>query len=262
MLHKLFSSSLLGCGLLMLSLACSNMDSRPERAEKLKPILVEVNAPATAGDPFQPPLWGQEVRLAFHFIAPPGTEPFTAALEAPQQKPLTLPLPVEAGQLDGAVEVNELPGLQHSIVRARFRVPSAGELSALDSNVEAAPFLRFQYQLRVSDSSRELPIAGDFVAYRDANVPGASWNFQGSEITEPSSANVDASKLDIAATVKNQQAEPLRVAWFVSDGKIKNRRASVTEWEAPGPGAYTLIFTVRGKQSRTGTLAIKSFTVP
>lgn len=241
------------------ALACSEMDSRPERAEKLKPILVEVNPPVSEGAPFEPALIGNEVRLAFHFIAPPRTQGFTATPEMAGPKPLTVPAPLP--ELDGPVVVSELPGLQHSIVKTKVLLPGLAELEAIDPALAAAPFIRFQYQLRLSHEGRDLPLAGDFVAYRDASVPEASWNFQGSRITQPESSNSRGNKVEIAAEVVNQQGEPLRVAWFVSDGKIENRRASSTEWEAPGPGEYTLIFTVRGKQSRTGTLAIKSLTL-
>ncbi len=239
-------------------LGCSNMDSRPERADKLKPILVEVN-PATSGA-FQAPLWGDEVRLDFHFIAPPLTPAFTASGVPARLKALTVPVP--PARISAPTDVAELPGLQHSVVHATVKVPTLAELQSIDPALAELPFLRFQYELLIEGAERSLPISGDFLAYRDASVPEAAWNFQGSSIVQPASTSPGGTTIDIEAAIKNEQNEPLRVAWFVSDGKIKNRRASSTEWEAPGAGDYTLIFTVRGKQSRSATLLIKTVTVP
>ncbi len=60
-------------------LGCSDPKTRPETADKLKPMLVLVNPPAGADEPLAPlsgenwkvPVVGEEVTLQFHFVGPP-----------------------------------------------------------------------------------------------------------------------------------------------------------------------------------------------
>lgn len=241
--------------------ACSEMDSRPETADKLKPILVQVNAPSASNPSFNPPLWGESVRLDFHFIAPPAFPAISASAMAASPAPLTVPAPLPT--VLGAPEVDAShPGLQHIIVRTSVQLPATAALEGLDPAVAAVDFLRFRYSLQVEAEGRVIPISGDFPAYRNAVVAGATANLFSSAIIEPTAGSEVGTKLNVKSEVVNPQNEAIRIGWFVSEGEIKNRRAAETEWELPGPGQYTLVFTVRGKQTRNGTIEFRSVTVP
>ncbi|MEI6834604.1 MAG: hypothetical protein WCL28_11495, partial [bacterium] len=57
-------------------------------------------------------------------------------------------------------------------------------------------------------------------------------------------------------TITSDSQESNRVAWFVSAGKIKNRKSRSTLWEDAPSGTQAVFFTARGAKS--GAFAIKS----
>lgn len=255
-------------GFMTFLLACSDPKTRPETADKLKPMLVLVNPPSDAGtfeQPLnpgsrQPPLAGEDVQLQFHFVGPVDMSALTLTPAEPELRPLTLPI---TNWIIDAPTVGNFPGLQHVIITARASLPSAGELGALWPLFNTEGFVRLRYTMVASDGTRELALAGDFVVYRDATVDGASQSLFGSAIDYPlANEKVSDTKLTIASTLSNAQDEPVKIGWYVSAGEIKNRRASTTEWELPGSGDYTLILTVRGKESRNGDIQIRRVSLP
>lgn len=252
----------------LMLLGCSDPKTRPETADKLKPILVLVNAPIQAKQPIVPlnpanwdgpPVAGGTVNLQFHFIAPPGTV-LTLVPTVPEPRPLTLPF--NAWSIAPAVPY-EYPGLQHTTFTAVATLPSAEVLAAAWPRFAIDGFVRLRYAMLVSDGSRELEEAGDFIVYKDATIAGATHTLFGSTIDSPAqNETVGGKTLDISSTLQNAQGEPVKIGWYVSDGKVKNRRAESTEWELPGSGEYTLVFTVRGKESRNGDIQIHQITMP
>jgi hypothetical protein len=255
-------------GLLTLLLGCSDSKTRPETADKLKPILTLVNPPAGAATPlqaldgsaWQPPVVGGSVTLQFHFIGPADLGNLTLTTGEVEPKPLTLPFNDWA--ISAAVP-HDYPGLRHVTIEVNATLPTAAELTALWSEFPNVGFVRLRYTLVVSDGSRELPLAGDFVVYGDTAFPGANQNLFGSTIDAPAADGiVGDAKVTVASTLKNPQDEPVKIGWYVSAGEIKNRRAASTEWELPGSGEYTLIFTVRGKEARNGDIQIRRVTLP
>ena len=91
----------------------------------------------------------------------------------------------------------------------------------------------------------------------------ASWNVKDTAIIEPSALAKDSlpHKLNVKASITNPQNEAVRVGWLVSGGEVINRRDADTVWEVPGPGEYTLVYTVRGQISRTAAIRILPVTV-
>ena len=250
------------------ALACSDMKTRPETADKLKPILVLINPPDESKNPtaplprtnLNPPLPGQTVKLEFHFVGPEGFTNITLTPSEPEARALTLPI---TNWTVAAPEFHPYPGLQHITIAATAAIPTADELTALAPSFAASGIVRLRYTLLVSDGLRELPVAGDFVVYRDNAVETAAWSLFGSSIDSPALAQVlSDKKLTISSTLQNQQDEPIKIGWYVSAGEIKNRRASESEWELPGSGSYTLVFTIRGKESRNGDIQIREVVVP
>jgi hypothetical protein len=255
-------------GLLALLLSCSDSDTRPETADKLKPIMVLVNPPAGAATPVQPlngSVWqpavvGETVTLQFHFIGPSDLGSLTLTTSEVEPRPLTLPFNNWTIQTP---VVNDYPGLRHVTIEAGATLPTAEELTALWEDFPSVGFVRLRYTLVVSDGTRELPLAGDFVVYRDAAFPGAKDNLFGSTIDAPAAGEtVSDKKVTISSTLRNPQDEDVKIGWYVSAGEVKNRRAVTTEWELPGSGEYTLIFTVRGKEARNGDIQIRRVTMP
>jgi hypothetical protein len=255
-------------GLLTLLLACSEDDKRPETADKLKPILVLVNPPGQANQPTTPlnrdnwgaPIAGGTVTLQFHFIGPLDMGALTLTPGEVEPQPLTLPITDWAVQGE---DPHDYPGLRHVTIDATAALPTAQDLAAQWPTFDTQGFARLRYTLVVSDGSRELPVAGDFVVYRDNTVPFMNQNLFGSTIDLPLPGELVADKkVKIASTLQNPQGEPVKIGWYVSEGEVTNRRASRTEWELPGSGDYTLVFTVRGKESRNGDIQIRTVSMP
>lgn len=248
--------------------ACSDPKTRPETADKMKPMLVLVNPPDEAEKPTQPlkhegwlaPLPGEIAKLQFHFVGPEDLGPLTLTPGEVEPRPLTLP--VTEWVVDASIP-HLYSGLNHTTIEARTQLPSVAVIDAVWPAFATEGFVRLRYTLVVSDGSRELPLAGDFVVYRDANVAGAARNLFGSTIDQPAAGvDIGDKKLDISSTLRNEQDEDVKIGWYVSAGEIKNRRAAVTEWELPGSGRYTLVFTVRGKESRNGDIQIREVNMP
>lgn len=255
-------------GLLALLLGCSDPKTRPETADKLKPILVLVNPPAGADTPlqplsgasWQPPVLGQTVKLQFHFIGPADLAPLT--LRTGEVEPRVLTVPFNNWTIASAVP-HDYPGLRHVTIEAEGTTPTEADLADYWAQYPGVTFARLRYTLIVSDGTRELPLAGDFVVFRDGNALGARDNLFGSSIDSPAADEpVTDKKVTISSTLQFPEDENIKIGWYASAGEIKNRRASSTEWELPGSGEYTLILTVRGKEARNGDIQIRRVVMP
>ncbi len=148
------------------------------------------------------------------------------------------------------------------VVTASVPIPTAEAWAQISPTLAQAPFVRLRYQLLVNDGTREIPIVGDFPAYRTDEVPGAAATLAGSRILSPLSGSQVAGELELKAEVVNRQQEPVKVGWYASAGEIENRRAAGSTWTLPGAGRYTLVFTVRGKNSRSGEIAFSEVQIP
>ncbi len=244
---------------LAVPLACSDSLSRQETADKWKPILVTVNELAQPTDVYQAPLFGNQVSLHLYVLAPSDSSDLTAEVQAPDQQPLTLPLQtLEMGEKT----VSSYPGVDLLKFTAVARLPSQTNLGALDPSLAEAQLLRFRYGFLLSDGQRTVPVTGDFPAYSGADIPGAQWNVLGSTISSPEDQAETGQTVTLEADLANPQGEAIKVGWYVSAGELKNRRAESTEWTLPGSGTYTAIMTVRGKQSRTAQLAVRTIKAP
>ncbi|NBQ54495.1 MAG: hypothetical protein EBU49_13095 [Proteobacteria bacterium] len=63
----------------------------------------------------------------------------------------------------------------------------------------------------------------------------------------------------LSGTVIKPQSENVKVSWFVSSGKVTNRRAKETKWEPQSSGTQTVIMTARGMKS--GSFALQAVDV-
>ncbi len=247
------------CLLLFSGLACNDMSSRPETADKWKPILVQVNAPESEADPYVTPLLGAKVNLDFYVIAPEGDTAVEAEVISPDAAPLTIPL---STLTITKRTVSPYPGLTLLRFSAEALIPDQASLTAVSPALKDAELVRFRYGLKLSAGDRSLPLYGDFPVYASTDVTGANWSLRGSRILTPEEGAAVGSKVDLNAELDNPQAEPIKIGWYVSAGELKNRRSLSTEWTLPGAGTYTAILTVRGKQSRSTQLALRQVTVP
>ena len=114
-----------------------------------------------------------------------------------------------------------------------------------------------RYKVKFSVGADYETVVGDAVVYLP-DAPQISWKSPDISIAKPAATGTEGT-MDVEGIITSEGVEPYRVSWFVSDGKIKNRRAKATSWSDAAKGAQTLIMTVRGTKS--GAFAIKSQTV-
>lgn len=160
------------------------------------------------------------------------------------------------------------PGSEKYVDYAAFRLYSVNARVVIPpaSQVPIPPkpgFSRLKYGLVMRAGDEEEKVVGNLIIY-PPGAPELSWQAPSVEIATPAAGSVDSASIDLKANlVSPNPGENLRVSWYVSSGKVQNRRAKETKWQDPKSGTQTIIVTVRGL--KTGVLAppkVLDVTVP
>lgn len=142
------------------------------------------------------------------------------------------------------------PGLSIVKFQAKLKVP---DLKALPPG---GALVHFGFLLK-ADSNQEKMIGSYLVLPQNAEL----WKAPLLKINNPTeSADLQTNDtIPVAFNKTNANDEDVKVAWFVSGGKITNRRSENTFWESPkDKGDYTLIATIRGRKSRAFAIDIRT----
>lgn len=120
--------------------------------------------------------------------------------------------------------------------------------------------LIFRYGIRLESESESENIVGNLQVY-PADAPQTAYQPISVIIESPAvnAALGSGEGQTLTGSVNKPQDENVRVSWFVSSGKVKNRRASETEWEPETKGAQTVLMTARGLKS--GSFAVSGVDV-
>lgn len=248
---------IISCFVTIITSSCSDMDSPPELINKLRPILTTINS--QDGSASAPPMVGETVSLYFHFLAPEDIESVSLELS-----PTPSPLPNALNQgnlvrLDSPTLI-KLSSLNHIIVASTWQLPSdTDDITDLTNGVAS-----FHYSIKAVADGYEKDINGSFLVYTSPDAPTYTWNFDDASIELPesnSSKSLSEDSVSIRANSGNTQNEPVKIAWFTSVGEILNRRSVETTWKPNEGGAHSLIFTVRGKNSRMAAIRSVSVTL-
>lgn len=157
------------------------------------------------------------------------------------------------------------PGTEKYVDYAAFRLYSTNAKVVIPSSVPIPPkpgFARLKYGVVMRSGDEEEKIIGNLLVYPPGS-PELSWQAPSAEIAAPTVGSIDdVSAIDLKANLVSPNAgENLRVSWFVSSGKVQNRRAKETKWQDPKAGTQTIMVTVRGL--KTGVMgAPKVLDVP
>jgi hypothetical protein len=220
--------------------ACNNDDEdRFEQINKLRaigvsavPVTVQpttsINTPVTAD-------------LTIYAVVPLGQ---TISIE-----PYTDPQPSILPQLS----VGLTSGSEKYVDYTAFRLYSVNARVVIPSSVPIPPkpgFARLKYGVVMRSGDEEEKVIGNLLVY----PPGSqelSWQAPSAEIAAPPAGALEAGgSIDLKANLVSPNAgENLRVSWFVSSGKVQNRRAKETKWQDPKTGTQTVMVTVRGLKS-------------
>jgi len=108
-------------------------------------------------------------------------------------------------------------------------------------------------------------VVGDALVYPagtpDLTTAQSSGNAQIDILVPTPGATVAAKDQELNAAITGNGDEKMRVGWFASGGKVKNRNAIQTKWEASGSGSFSLLVTARGLKSGAFTYKVVDVTV-
>jgi hypothetical protein len=217
---------------------------RPEVLKKLRTLGVEQN-PINAKP-------GDTVNLTFHLAGPQGlTIAPSVELDTVSRYGVAQPVtPIDAQPTETAVGPLSLYAY-----RTTLSVPTDNALVA--ASLAKQGYARLRYKVRFSAGSEYEAVVGDTVVY-PSTAPQLAWKSPEIAISKPVDAAASGT-IDLEGTISSEGSESYRVSWFVSDGKVKNRRAKITSWSDATKGTQTLIMTVRGTKS--GAFVLKSQSV-
>lgn len=226
-------------------MSCGNENAeRPETITKLRALGVE-QTPINARP-------GDTVSLTFYLAALPNLN-ISSAVELDTTNRFGVPI-IVTPQDASPMETTSGPISLYKF-RTTYTVPASDP--SIAASIAKQGYARARYKVRFSAGSEYEAVVGDTVIY-PTDAPQLAWKAPEIAISKPATS-VASGVTDIEGTITSEGVEPYRVSWFVSDGKVKNRRAKVTSWSDAAKGNQTIIMTVRGTKS--GAFAIKSQTV-
>lgn len=120
--------------------------------------------------------------------------------------------------------------------------------------------LIFRYGIKLDSGDESETIVGNILVY-PAGSPEVSFQALSANVAEPLANATIGTGPDqvLSGTATKPQEEAIKFGWFVSSGKVKNRRARETKWEPVDSGSQTVIMTARGMKS--GSFALKAVDV-
>ena len=241
---SLSNSKFISFGFLSLTLSvfgCSDEMDRQETIAKLRSLGVE-QSPSIAKP-------GDTVNLTF-YLAGPSALALTSAPLADESS--RYGKPVIVSPVDNSPVESVVGPLSLYTFRASFTAPS-DEFTL--TTIKTKEYARVRYNVKFQTSSGDdESVVGDTLLYAPGS-PQLEWKPPTIAITKPTD-NSSAGSVDLEGTISSDGNESNRVAWFVSAGKVKNRKARTTRWEDAPSGTQAVFFTVRGAKS--GAFAIKS----
>jgi len=235
--HLLASLTLCGSLAGLILSGCGDDAERPEVINKLRAIGVATDKPAIAPSTTETL---STATLTFVLAAPKGQ---TLSAEAWTDSESRLGLPVTITMRPETLTADtSLPELDIWTVQAVLTAPPATAL------VGEQTFVKLRYGAKVVAGSESETIVGDLLMFA-ADSPELARTNLTVDITAPGGSIPAKGESDLTANIVRSFDENVRVGWFVSAGEVKNRRARNTKWIDPGPGAHTVIVTVRGLKS-------------
>ena len=224
-------------------LSCSDEEDRQENLFKLRGLGASSNPLVSL--PSVDPAAPRKVEVTVYVALPIGA---TATVEPFEDEfsPIVANLSVSDIAIDPASLIYQTyPGFQILSFKASLNVPVAQRFVRTKGAGQA------KYGFLVKSGIEIEKLVGNFLVYPEGS-PELNWTNPEVTLVTPTEglSLKSGSDANLTATLNDKNDEELKLGWFTSGGKVKNRRAKSTSWETPGVGEHTVIFTARGKKSR------------
>ena len=224
-------------------LGCGGEEDRQENLFKLRGLGAISNPLVSL--PTTDPTTPRKVELRVYAALPIGE---TATVEPFEDdgSPFFARLSVGDISIDTAsLAYQAYPGFQIMSFTASLSVPVAETFA----RTKGAGQVRYGFLIKSGNEVEKL--VGNFLVYPEGS-PELNWVNPEVALENPTEglSLKSGSDVSISAALTDKNDEDLKLGWFASGGKVKNRRAKSTSWETPGAGEHTVIFTARGKKSR------------
>ena len=249
-----FVTSLICTSLITISVGCmAEEEVRVERIEKLRAIGVISNPVVlTAPNPGS----SATVELTAYAGLPAGSS-ITATSFLDEGSAYAPPMPVV---MDPTTAVTQsFAALDLYSVKGTATI---GPLSPAQQALLASPSgkLTLRYGIRLESGEESEDIVGNILVYPNGSDE-AAYQALGVNVAEPvanSTVGLTSDQI-LSGTITKPQPENVKVSWFVSSGKVTNRRAKETKWAPEKTGPQTVIMTARGMKS--GSFAVQAVDV-
>lgn len=225
--------------------ACGDDDSPQERIEKLRAIgssYTPLALSKSASDPLV-------VNASILAASPKDGSPLVVSPFEDSQFPLNLPVAAIAEQGATTTTKGGLDLVQLDFV---LTLPPA-----LLQFADGQDFVTIRYGIELKQGDESERVVTSFPVYQTSSPWTSTPTIS---ITSPADgAKISTQPQDLEAEIQNRNDEAYKIAWFVSSGRIVNRRSIKTQIKEQQSGELTLIVTARGLKS--GAFAWQSHVV-
>ncbi len=239
--------------LCFLLLACGDRQARPELISKLRAIGVAAQPASVVPSTDEAP---QTVKLTAHLLLPAGQSIDSVAAFVDDGSRFSFGIPDLLVDTASATYTEYGP-VRHYQVSASFVAPKQEVLTAA-----GGVLARLSYGIEVTAGEEIERIVGS-VNLVPAGSEALAWPAVGVEIVKPTGADAaavgDGAELQMETTASAEDS--VKSGWYVTSGKISNRRARSAEWTEPAAGEQVVIATARCKTCRNFALQIRAVTV-
>jgi hypothetical protein len=236
----------------LFAVGCGDPSDRPEVVNKLRSLGVESNPGLIVASTEAASLTTQ---LTVTMMLPLGE---TISVESfSDEQPRTAYVAEGLAVDQSSIAYQTFNSMQIASFKANFNNPS----DAVFLTQGAGKLLRVRYGFLVKAGTEEEKIVGDVLMLAPGE-PELSWSAPTALIENPAAgATIPNAEMELSASVNNPNQESIKLGWYVTSGKIDNRRAKTATWKEFASGPQTIVLTVRGKKSRTFSYSVRDFTV-
>ena len=249
--------------------ACDDDNEPFERLSKLRTIGVEMPNPAVALSEY---LRDKQQTVALKAILAIPKEQTLTSVQSYVDQDWPLPQSKVVTVDENSITYQDFGAFRIASFTATASLDFAVGLSKTEADNETSDaagwFEKYQgvfkvrYGMQAKADSEVENIVGDFFLVQDGQ-PFLEWKPIGLSLEKPADTVAAAEKIELLAKVNKPegQDEDIKVAWFVSSGKVENGKAKETKWLEAEKGEQTVIVAIYPSKSKRFTYVVKKVTI-